>query len=284
MTTKTTQRILWTEEERTAVARAVYQRLLRGEDRLTALRGAQVDALPSNRQRGFSSTTNTTIYGEWHKIQPMLNALRKEAETGTSAPPPPPPLPAFAEEAVKLYETLDAVPPPTILPPTSQPAQPRPVIELLGELVAALLVQPAVRDALSNIGRSLLSSALTGTLPEERSAPPILHDAEKPVQQRRLPVVLMIGFKPDQRAPFERRYADAIRFKWWYDESMQQLQDKARMADAVFATMGACSHQAVAAVHAIGQRVRRVSAGTSEMMQQLDAWTAEQRAAATVQQ
>lgn len=263
--------VRWTTTELNTLAkeaeRLAEEGTLQGMDLLDAVRTAQ-RALPENRRRKIIS--KHVITPKLAGILPALiqagqsrylaNVARNVSSQAT--------LGSILRSSINNTEPtappVNEVPPP---PPPPPPAQ-KPIVELLSELVALILQQPKVIEAAKELGRAAIES----TIEQAREAVPHGKHSPYPTQERqrtRLPKVLLLGFKPDQRAPFERRYANKLAIRWWYDESMSLLQEKAKTADMVLAN-AAISHSASDHVMSAGKSLKRVLGGTQSMFEELD--------------
>lgn len=246
-------RIFWTEEENELIHAEAIRLVQEGEADVLPyeiVRKAQ-KVLPKDRQREIKG--HSSVSSELRTRLAVLSKVRAAYLLGVQE--------RTASTPIEAPQPVSVI----------QQPQPKSLVDLFADLMAAVLKHPSVQEA----ARQFAAEVITASLTQHSSGdPPRLHAAERVAAVAKLPVVLMLGFKPDQRAPFERRYAEAIRFKWWYDGegTPNQLEDKARAADAVMCAVEACSHQTIQHAIRVNSVVKRVTGGSSSMMRELDFW------------
>lgn len=240
-----------------------------------------------------------------HRSRDKLGRPLPPAPWDVDTPPAPPqaapqtpvaqpaPTPAPLELSREIQEAL-AFKREHQCPPTTTPEQALGffLVDTLVTVAKRLLLDPEIRALATDFTRGLVEHELrqrreqfipgdqrTLHVPVQPIGPaaPTPRPGAQPMppepERVRPPVILLCGFKPHQRAVFEKELGAKLRVKFWYDEGIPALKAKAIGADHVFLTVEATPH---AARHAVEQTVggawNLIPGGQSGMLIAIKEW------------
>lgn len=256
-------RIFWSEEELAAVFKRVKELREAGRRDTPYLLVAEAQTvLPLHRRRNIIN-----IGAVPSKLRVQVEDLYKLGITvGTAAPIP---------------EPVPAPPPPPLIPPADEDLCAA-VFKVLGGRLQVYL-RTLLRDALVEAGHELLNDPrLVDFMSPGVRVHPAMPKVTQPVHvdSVRHPKILLVGVKQGQRETIIKQFGDDFRLTWWIDESHQVLNDRARGADRVIATVDAIGHSAIATIKNAGQesKLTRAYGAQTTILTLLDLYLREYKA------
>jgi hypothetical protein len=285
-------RLRWDDDERARLAAAVLPMLV-SDKKLSiveAVRRAQDTVLPADRRRKLPNL------GSVPTELRMVLTQRRAAALGESSVVPTEALKA-ANERAEAAEALAAEIQGQLSAAQAARAEAEVDVSDLRVQIESLRAHIRTLEALPKaptemeVLEGLLARVVAGALAKNRElpgirleplkAPPPLADAPvaravakhdpngTPSERPRLPVILVVGCRPDKRPFFESTFKDRARFKWWLDESYKLLDDKAAGSDIAFCLMGNVDHAAVDHCSRYAPTIQRVQSYSQEALKDL---------------
>ena len=105
------------------------------------------------------------------------------------------------------------------------------------------------------------------------------HDPEPQKSERpKLPSVLCIGVRPQDRGRLESKMNGMVRLKFWTDEAYAHLDDKAKGADMCFVMMSMASHDVVSKISRSNLNFQRIPGhAVKRLADEIESWLARRR-------
>ena len=105
------------------------------------------------------------------------------------------------------------------------------------------------------------------------------HDPEPQKSERpKLPSVLCVGVRPQDRGRLESKMNGMVRLKFWTDEAYAHLDDKAKGADMCFVMMSMASHDVVSKISRSNLNFQRIPGhAVKRLADEIESWLARRR-------
>jgi len=240
MTAKSKARVWWTDEEKTELikraANIIYKNT--GLSTLEALRRAQEQALPKERQRPI----NTLTAIPWYKP-----ALDKQVEEHKKA---------VITEHVKIVEEIISIP--------MQLSEVK-----TDDLIAELLKRIFTAGGSGIVG--LISNSMVQALREELPAAITrLQKQTKVATQTRQKKILILGLLPEQTNEIQKALGSAFDFTFWKDANPDSLKQTAPHQDKIYIMKRFIGHTHQELLNSVGATYTIVPGSTSELLHVLE--------------
>ncbi len=275
-------RVSWSKEEIDLVlTKAVEHYLVDKMSKSSAIRKAQEDLLPKERWRHV----NSSMIGCSGSIGQLYRRMIRERMNSMASINPA--SPTTLDESILEEENLvltksglekDTV---NIFEPVKEIS-----VNQEESVTIEYSAYDAFVDSLTNLVEDAFSRVAEGFMGKMQEAfdnrlgprrtvfEQILSGKHNPegtsVVKNLMPSVLVIGFKPSNQSEMDRRFANRLKIKYWFDNNMKTLNEKAKEVDYVIAAMFGTPHAAIDQLRLVKKPVIRVTGGNTATIQLLE--------------
>ena len=235
--TITQSRIYWTNDEKTDLvqraANIIYKN--HGISALEALRRAQTQALPKERQR----LINTLTAIPWYKpaLDKQIDEHKKKIIT---------------EQPIKIVQEVISIP--------MQLSEVK-----TDDLIAELLRRVFTAGGSGIVG--IISNSMVQALREELPAAITkLQKQTKVATQTRQKKILVIGLLPDQTNEIQKALGSAFDLTFWKDENTHSLKQMIPYQDKIYVMKRFISHSTQDTLHSANATFTLVPGATTELL------------------